>query len=166
MDEFLIYGEPIKGWSLIRAMKDVANMKAGEWGLAFSNLFFTKKDFLPSFIFPDIPDNDIDPENEDGEDNFEGYLKRIEKFEKCMIVDPQIGFAFYQGCLLDGFDPSMDDFHIFVADRIVTTALEGQKLLSEVQMKTLMEIFVYKEEYEKAALVRDKLENKVIHKIF
>jgi len=29
-----------------------------------------------------------------------------------------------------------------------------------------MEIFVYKEEYEKAALVRDKLENKVIHKIF
>ncbi len=164
MDEFLIYGEPIKGWSLIRAMKDVANMKAGEWGLAFSNLFFTKKDFLPSFIFSDIPDNSI--EDDDGEDSFDCYLKRIEEFEHCMVVDPQIGFAFYQGCLMDGYDPTMDDFHIFVADRIVATALEGQKLLSDDQMKILMEIFVDKEEYEKAALVRDKLENKVIHKIF
>jgi hypothetical protein len=163
MDEFLIYGEPVKGWALIRAMKDVANMRAGEWGLAFSNLFFTKKDFLPSFVFKDIPNDTTD---EDVFDNFDCYLKKIEKFEKQMMVDPQIGFAFYNSCMIDGFDPTVDDFHIFVAERILGTAYDGQKQLSEEQMKTLMEIFVYKEEYEKAALVRDKLDNKTISRIF
>lgn len=160
MDEFLIYGEPIKGWSLIRAMKDVANMKAGEWGLAFSNLFFTKKDFMPSFVFKNIPDDfDIN-------DDFETYLENLEAFERCMIVDPQVGFAFYNGCLLDGFDPALDDFYIFVSGRVIQVASEGQTRLSDPQMKVLMEIFVHKEEYEKAALVRDRLENKKIFKIF
>lgn len=159
MDEFLIYGEPVKGWCLIRAMRDVANMKAGEWGLAFSSLFFTKKDFCPSFVFKDVPD-DFDT------DDFEMYLKNIEKFEKCLVVDPQIGFAFYNGCLMDGFDPGIDDFHIFIAGRILKTAMEGQMRLSDPQCKLLMEIFVDKEEYEKAALVRDKLEKKTISKVF
>lgn len=159
MDEFLIYGEPVKGWTLIRAMKDVANMQAGEWGLAFTSLFFTKKDFLPSFVFPDIP-NDIDS------DDFEEYLATIESFEQYMIVDPQIGYAFYNSCLLDGFDPSLDDFHCFVAGRVLESAAKGQKLLSEPQMKILMEIFVHKEEYEKAALVRDSLDKKKISKVF
>ena len=87
MDEFLIYGEPVKGWTLLRAMKDVANMKAGDWGLAFSNLFFTKKNFLPSFVFKDIPD--------DIEEDFEDYMAKIDVFESCMLVDPQVGYAFY-----------------------------------------------------------------------
>jgi hypothetical protein len=159
MDEFLVYGEPIKGWALIRAMKDVANMKAGDWGLAFSNLFFTKKNFLPSFVFKDIPD-------EIQEDDFEAYIKNIDDFERCMVVDPQIGFAFYNGCLMDGFDPSIDDFYIFIAERVIKTAREGQTRLSDPQMKILMEIFVSKEEYEKAALVRDTLEKKNISKLF
>lgn len=163
MDEYLIYGEPIKGWVLVRAMKDVGNMRAGEWGLAFSNFFFTKKDFLPSFVFQEIPDNN---EAEDIDDNFDEYLKKIEKFERRMKVDPQIGYAFYQSCMFDGLDPKMDDFHIFVADRILKTASQGQNLLSDPQLKILMEIFVAKEEYERAALVRDKLENKKVIKVF
>lgn len=163
MDEYLIYGEPIKGWALVRALQDVGNMKAGQWGLAFSNFFFTRKDFLPSFVFTDIPDNS---EESDVEDNFDAYLERIEKFEKRMKVDPQIGYAFYNSCLMDGFDPAMDDFHIFVADRILKTASKGQEQLSGLQLKILMEIFVSKEEYERAALVRDKLENKNVVKVF
>src|SRR3989337_2331606 len=139
MDEFLIYGEPVKGWTLIRAMKDVANMKAGEWGLAFTSLFFTKKDFLPSFIFNDMP-TDMDS------DDFEEYMKSIEDFEKHFLVDPQIGYAFYNSCLDDGFDPAMDDFYIFVAERMMKTASSGQKQLSDPQLKILMEIFVSKEE--------------------
>lgn len=161
MDEFLIYGEPIKGWSLIRAMKDVANMKAGEWGLAFSEFFFAKKNFLPSFVFKDIP-NDIDPSFDD----FGGFMKSLDDFEEAMKVDPQIGYAFYNACMFDGFDAHMDDFFIFVAGRILTTALEGQRQLSTKQLKTLMEIFVSKEEYEKAALVRDTLDEKNITKVF
>ena len=160
MDEFLIYGEPIKGWALIRAMKDVANMKAGEWGLAFSEFFFSKKDFLPSFVFNEIP------RDMEGEDNFDEYMNHIDEFESSMIVDPQIGFAFYKSCLEDGLNPTIDDFYIFVAERIVKTASEGQKRLSDQQLKILMEIFVSKEEYEKAALVRDRLEHKKVDKIF
>jgi hypothetical protein len=104
-----------------------------------------------------------------GDDDFEAYLGNldsIEEFEKCMVVDPQVGFAFYSGCLRDGFDPVFDDFYIFVTERISKTASEGQTRLSDPQMKILMEIFVAKEEYEKAALVRDRLENKKISKIF
>jgi hypothetical protein len=163
MDEFLIYGEPIKGWTLLRAMKDVANMRAGEWGLAFTSFFFAKKDFLPSFVFNEIPE---DSGVGDLDDDFDGYVERIEQFERCMIVDPQIGFAFYNSCLFDGFDPALDDFHLFVSDRIQKAASKGQSQLSDPQLKVLMEIFVSKEEYEKAALVRDRLERKKVGKIF
>lgn len=152
MDEFLIYGEPVKGWTLLRAMKDVANMKAGDWGLAFSNLFFTKKNFLPSFVFKDIPD--------DIEEDFEDYMAKIDVFESCMLVDPQVGYAFYSACLEDGFDAIMDDFYIFTAERLLKTAKEGQAKLSKKQLRILMEIFVSTEEYEKAALVRDTLDKK------
>lgn len=160
MDEFLIYGEPIKGWTLIRAMRDVANMKAGEWGLAFTALFFTKKDFLPSFVFKDIPDMSLEI------DDFENYMKVMDEFEFNMMVDPQIGFAFYNGAMIDGFDPEQDDFYLFVSQRLIKTASDGQSLLSDPQLKILMEIFVHKEEYEKAALVRDRLENKKISRVF
>jgi hypothetical protein len=68
--------------------------------------------------------------------------------------------------MLDGFDPSTDDFYLFIAARLVSVATNGQSLLSDPQLKILMEIFVAKEEYEKAALVRDKLEKKNISKIF
>lgn len=159
MDEFLIYGEPIKGWTLIRAMKDVANMKAGEWGLAYTTLFFSEKNFQPSFVFSDIP-NDMES------DDFELYIKTIEDFEECMKVDPQVGYAFYESCLLDQFDPISEDFYIFVASRVLQVAINGQKQLSEAQMKILMEIFVAREDYEKAALVRDTLDHKRVGKVF
>src|ERR1035437_6058863 len=115
MDEFLIYGEPIKGWTLIRAMRDVANMSAGEWGLAFTSLFFTKKDFLPSFVFKDVPNIGLEV------DDFEGYLKSMEEFEVDMMVDPQIGFAIYNSAMMDDFDPAQDDFYLFMAERLVKT---------------------------------------------
>jgi len=158
MDEFLIYGETITGWALIRAMKDVANMKAGEWGLVYSNLFFTKKEFLPSFVFKDIPVGDFD--------EYDDYMQHLDTFEDCMKCDPQVGFSLYNACLDDGFNPILDDFYIYILERIQKTATEGQKNLSKQQLKILMEIFVSKEEYEKATLVRDTLEDKSVNKIF
>ena len=159
MDEFLIYGEPIKGWSLIRAMVDVANMKAGEWGLAFSELFFKQKNFLASFVFKDIP-------TELNLNDYDGYISEIEEFERRMVTDPQVGFAFYSSCINDGFKMDADDFHLFTAGRILQTAKDGQDQLNKEQLQILMDIFVEKEEYEKAALVRDTLEDKLVLKVF
>jgi hypothetical protein len=160
MVDFLIYGEPVKGWTLVRAIRDVSNMKAGEWGLAFTNLFFTKKNFYPSFVFKDLPDDLADY------GDFDSYMVKIDEFEECMRVDPQVGYAFYTASIDDGFNPSLDDFYIFTAERLMSTAIEGQKKLSKKQLRILMEIFVSKEEYEKAALVRDTLDKKQVDKFF
>lgn len=158
--DYLVYGEPVKGWSLIRALKDLENLNAGEWALVYSNLFFVKKNFLPSFFFKDIPD-DFDEESDIGI-----FLNKIDEFEKSMNVDPQLGFAFYTSCLDDGFDPIKDDFFIFVAGRIKKIAEEGQQNITDNNLQKLMNIFVAMEQYERAALVRDKLEKKNINKIF
>lgn len=157
---YLIYGELVPGWTLVRAMKDLPNMNAGDWGLVFTNLFHLKEDFLPSFVFNKIL-NDLRTYP-----SFDEYSIELDKFEEHLKVDVQIGFAFYNACLEDGFDPVKDDFYIYIAHKLYLTALNGQGVLSESNLKKLLNIFLSKEDYEKAALIRDKLAKKEISKIF
>ncbi len=163
--DYIIYGEPIKGWILVRSLKEQHGAMPGDWGLAFKTFFLNRSDFMPSFFFKDVP-KELEALEESMEDDFADYLKEIDKFEACLKVDPQIGYAFYNSCITNDFDPLSDDFHIWVAEKISSAAKTGQQSLSKKELKSLMKIFVSMEEYERAALVRDLLDDKNVEKVF
>jgi hypothetical protein len=156
---YLVYGEPITGWTLLRSLTDDEEnqVNGGEWVLAYSRLLHRRNAVKnPSFIFPELPYNG----KTETDDEIRTMLARARDFERSFNTDPQTGFGFYQCCLNHGFNPFNDEFYTWVAERITETAYRSQTDLSNPELEKLLDLLVSKEEYEKAALLRDVLQGK------
>lgn len=160
VSNYLVYGEPIKGWTLLRSLvdDDENRVGAGEWVLAYTK-FFERRQALkyPSFIFNELP---IDGNYTDSDEEIKKLLGKARQFERCMKTDPETGFGFYQCCLNDGFNPHKDEFYTWVAERMTQKAYISQSELSTDELQKLLDILVCKEDFEKAAMVRDIMNGK------
>ena len=164
MKNCITYGEPIMNWTLIRALKDRGTMKAGEWGLVYTPtyvMFSGNLESDPAFIFKNLP-----PQYNIEADTI-SYLEKIDIFERDLTCDPGTGSAFYISCLKHGFDED-ESLALWVADHILKTIIYMQPKLQRTELECLLEIMLEKEEYEKAALIRDTLDNRSVNaqKIF
>lgn len=156
---YLVYGEPITGWMLLRCLHDddKYGVRMGQWIMAYAKFVRQRNKVKnPSFIFDELPfDNDF--EDADG---IRALLKRAKSFEQSLTTDPQTGYGFYHCCLSDGFDPFKDEFYTWVAERMTELVIKTQCTMPPAELKMLLDMLVELEEYEKAALVRDALEGK------
>lgn len=157
---YLVYGEPIKGWTLLRSLGDDEENRVGvgEWVLAYTK-FFERRQALkyPSFIFKELP---LDGGNADSDKEIKELIGKARVFEKSMRTDPETGFGFYQCCLNAGYNPLKEEFYTWVAERLTEKAYVSQSELSADELQKLLDILVCKEEFEKAAMVRDALTGK------
>jgi len=157
---YLSYGEPIKGWMLLMALSDDNDNSicSGQWILAYSKFIFQRQAVLrPSFVFDAMPFNSDDIDSDEGA---RALLNRAREFEASMRTDPQTGYGFYHCCLSDGFDPFKDDFFTWVAERITEKAFSQPTNLADSDLQRLLDTLVAREEYEKAAEIRDLLQSK------
>mgnify|MGYP003390812315 FL=1 len=156
IQNYLSYGEPIKGWTLLRCLVDDDRARMGQWMLVYTKFVEEQRNpIFPSFTFQDLPF-----QHNFSDDDMEGFMNSISKFEKSLKTDPQTGYGFFHCCLTDGFDPFQDEFYVWVADRMTSRIIKTQGDMTPGELKSLLNMLVFTESYEKAAKVRDVLDGK------
>ncbi len=152
LSKHISYGEPIKNWTILRCVETDGCLRPGQWTMVYTRFIKENRKYIqPSFVF----DNLLETVYDDAD--FQLYMNRVDQFEESLHCDPQTGYGFYSYCLQDGFDPFIDDFYIWVAEKITEHVIQKQKQLSSDELKRIMDMLVVMEEYEKAAVLRDLL---------
>lgn len=119
----LSYGEPIPGWTLMRAQQDGIEWRKDEWGLVWSNdptfTWTSTPTPCPLFNMPDEAEQEawfsIHPSGTPEYERAMAYTP--DDFAQAMKVDPALGYDLVVAAMTKGYDPREGgDFHAWFFD--------------------------------------------------